>query len=201
MTRGIYSRLTAGYASSDPKQAERIEVDAEEKATQVQRLVRDAVILFRSRGYEGNIAMTHTVGYFTESCRVAVTALKEEPEQRSRLAGLWGRTPPKPTMKPGDGTRAGRVFETLLHRLERRAEKWAAAEDELQGMEDLDPDLSASAQIGFAMPVIKLGWGVGVSLSIKQSSLLRWAKQREVQTKLLKASETEAEDEEPARIA
>lgn len=94
-------------------------------------------------------------------------------------------------MKPGDGTRAGRVFETLLNRLERRAQKWAAAEEALEGMEDLDPDLAASAQIGFAMPVIKLGWGVGVSLSIKQSTLLRFAK----------VAAAEAEDEEPARIA
>lgn len=110
ITRGIYSRLTAGFASSDPAQAAVIEADAEEKATQVQRLVRDAVILFRARGYEGSISMTHTVGYFTESARVSVTAPKEAPEPSRWLL----KTPPKPTMKPGDGTRAG--AQCTLHR-------------------------------------------------------------------------------------
>lgn len=41
---------------------------------------------------------------------------------------------------------------------------------------DLDPVLGASATLGFAMPFIKVGWGITVSLSITKSSLLRWAR-------------------------
>ena len=42
-------------------------------------------------------------------------------------------------------------------------------------IEGLDPNLTSSAQIGFALPVIKLGWGVSVSLPVSTSTLLRWA--------------------------
>ena len=40
----------------------------------------------------------------------------------------------------------------------------------------LDPSLTSSAHIGFALPVIKIGWGVSVSLTVSTSSLLRYAK-------------------------
>ena len=68
-----------------------------------------------------------------------------------------------------ENSAAGSVFATLLSRLERRAEGWPL----LAGMDGVDPMLSSSAQIGFALPIIKLGWGVSVSLSVTQSSLLR----------------------------
>ena len=148
------------------------DAEADEKTTQVQRLVRDAVLLYRARGYQGTISMTHTVGYFTESCRVVVC--KRDPEaERS-----WWSRAPVPTTTPGDGTKAGRVFETLLARLEKRAQKWQAIEEALSGLEDINPDLSAAAQIGFAVPIIKLGWGVGVALTISKSSLLHYIDQR-----------------------
>ena len=67
--------------------------------------------------------------------------------------------------------RAGLVFATLLSRLERRARSWQA----FSGDEGLDPNLTQSAQIGFAIPVVKLGWGVSVSLTVSASTLLRWA--------------------------
>ena len=65
---------------------------------------------------------------------------------------------------------AGLVFTTLLARLERRASSWAA----LSGMEKLDPMLTQSAHVGFALPVIKVGWGVSISLTVSASSLRRW---------------------------
>ena len=53
----------------------------------------------------------------------------------------------------------------------RRASAWQA----MSGLEGVDPSLTSSAHIGFALPVIKIGWGVSVSLTVTTSSLLRFA--------------------------
>lgn len=71
-------------------------------------------------------------------------------------------------------SKAGRVFATLISRLERRAHNWEA----ISGMESIDPVLSASATIGFKVPFISVGWGLSISLTITHSSLLRWAQRQ-----------------------
>ena len=61
---------------------------------------------------------------------------------------------------------AGLVFTTLLARLERRAKSWQAMSNDA----GLDPMLTQAAQIGFQVPIVKLGWGVSVSLTVSASS-------------------------------
>ena len=129
--------------------------------------MRDAVRIFRARGYTGTINMSHNVAYFTESCSVRVDAKLAE----ALACGLDVLSAEEASNTMGEHGRAGKVFATLLARLERRACAWQA----LAGVEDLDPMLTSSAHIGFALPVIKLGWGVSVSLSVTTSSLLRYA--------------------------
>lgn len=135
--------------------------------------MREAVRLFRLRGYTGTVHMSHTVAYFTESVNVRVDgpAEGETPEWQSAAAEAEAAR-----LIAEDG-RAGLVFATLLARLERRAKSWAA----LSGEDKLDPNLTSSAQIGFALPVVKLGWGVSVSLTVSASSLLRWAEHAAVE--------------------
>lgn len=156
MTRGMYSKVFGSSSSAEERKAE---ADGDERFGQVQRLVRHAISLYRSRGYSGTITIGHTVAYFHESTSVrvdggtilATTEAEEDPQK--------------------DDAKAGRVFATLLARLERRAANW---DDTMGCLEDIDPVLGASAQIGFKVPVIQVGWGVSVSLSITKSSLLRW---------------------------
>ena len=54
----------------------------------------------------------------------------------------------------------------------------ARSRQALSGVEGLDPSLTQSASIGFAVPVVKLGWGVSVSLTVSASSLLRWSERQ-----------------------
>ena len=70
-----------------------------------------------------------------------------------------------------------------LARLERRAESWQA----FSGVEAIDPMITQAAQIGFAIPIIRLGWGVSVSLTVSASSLLRWAEHEAAMTAKLEA--------------
>ena len=77
---------------------------------------------------------------------------------------------------------AGLGFTTLLARLERRAKSWQAMSNDA----GLDPMLTQAAQIGFQVPIVKLGWGVSVSLTVSASRLLRWA---EHEAKVLAAVE------------
>ena len=51
-----------------------------------------------------------------------------------------------------------------------RAKSWQA----FAGVEGLDPNLTSSGQIGMRVPVINVGWGVSISLTVSASSLLAW---------------------------
>jgi len=163
LTRGAVVKLFGNGKKTEEEAA--IEVAGDEQHTQVQRLVQQAVRLYRARGYTGTINMSHHVAYFTESASVSVKAEDGAVPSAADAAEAKLRF-------DTDGGQAGVVFSTLLARLERRAQSWQA----VSGMEGLDPNLTSSAQIGFALPVIKLGWGVSVSLSVSTSSLLRWAR-------------------------
>ena len=127
ISRGIYTRVFGESPAHD-------EEAAEEKATQVQRLVRDAVLIYRARGYAGAITMTHTVGYFTETCTARVPAAPADGSSGGLLGGIFSRRA-APASIGGEGSKAGRVFDTLISRLERRAQKWREAEEELAGVE------------------------------------------------------------------
>jgi len=162
LTRGVVVRLFGTKEKTEEEVA--VEAAGDEQHTQVQKLVQQAVRLYRARGYTGTINMSHHVAYFTESASVAVKADDGALPSAAEAADAKLRI-------DADDTRAGMVFSTLLARLERRAQSWQA----VSGMEGLDPNLTSSAQIGFALPVIKLGWGVSVSLTVSTSSLLRWA--------------------------
>lgn len=139
---------------------------AEARMDRVETLVRDAVVLYRARGYKGTITISQRVGVFTESASIDVKPPAEDEA---------GASPP-PSAPPAAGaaaegdSRAGRAFETLFARLEKRAVNWGR----LSGVEGLDPLLSESAQIGFAVPVVNIGWGVSVTFSVSRSTLMRW---------------------------
>lgn len=165
LTRGLVVRLRGGPKTTEEQAAE---AEADQQYSHVQVLVRDAVRIFRARGYTGTINMSHNVAYFTESCSVRVDGSKLA---EALACGLDVLSAEEASNTMGEHGRAGKVFATLLARLERRACAWQA----LAGVEDLDPMLTSSAHIGFALPVIKLGWGVSVSLSVTTSSLLRYA--------------------------
>lgn len=202
LTRGMAVRVF-GKGEAD------VEAEGDARQTQVQRLVSEAIKLYRARGYSGSINMAHTVAYFNESVSLKVDgpsadapAPWELPGGDEKAEGDGDETPADvtddelaealthhaitealgETVNPmhasqaavaqlGKEGQAGLVFATLLARLQRRAKSWQA----LKGFEGLDPSLTQSAQIGFALPVIKIGWGVSVSLTVTTSSLLRWA--------------------------
>ncbi|KOO25495.1 hypothetical protein Ctob_002804 [Chrysochromulina tobinii] len=165
LTRGVVVRLRGGPKTTEEQAAE---AEADQQYSHVQVLVRDAVRIFRARGYTGTINMSQNVAYFTESCSVRVDGPKLA-DALACVSDVLSAEEASNTM--GEHGRAGKVFATLLARLERRACAWQA----LAGGEDLDPMLTSSAHIGFALPVIKLGWGVSVSLTVTTSSLLRYA--------------------------
>lgn len=157
MTRGVVARCLG------PTRDTEVEREGDESFSRLQRLVREAIGLYRARGYIGTISISHTVGAFTESCSVRVD---DAPADAPSEAGGVGED------DASAGTTAQRVFETLLARLERRARGWDAY---FSGLEGLDPMLTSSAQVGFRAPVLNVGWGVSVSFTISQFSLLRWA--------------------------
>lgn len=170
LTRGVAVKIFGGKAHDDTE----IEAAGDAAHTQVQRLALEAVRLFRLRGYVGTINMSHTVAYFTESVSVKVEA-DDSVGRLSPTAAAEAEA--AAAAQVAEDGKAGKVFSTLVSRLERRALSWKA----VSGMEGLDPNLTSSAQIGFALPVIKLGWGVSVSLTVSASTLLRWA-EREAAT-------------------
>jgi len=162
LTRGVCVRV---FGKSDPAEHE-AELAGDEQNSHVQVLLQEAIEVFRARGYNGTINLSQTVAYFNESVSVAVKPLSPDvaPWEQKGADQL-----PPAAMPKG---RAGRVFATLISRLERRARSWQAFSS---GIEGVDPNLSQSAHIGFAIPVVKIGWGVSVSLTVSASSLLRWA--------------------------
>jgi len=175
----------------------------EQYYSQTERLVRAAVFVYRSRGYNGTITIAHKVGIFTETVSIQVRPSSESDNSPTPIGGpaatgdgVGGGAGVEPTadiategapdmtvggtaggaavgdaaLMHSENAKVGRLFEMLLGRLERRAASWDAMDH------DLDPVLGASATLGFAMPFIKVGWGITVSLSITKSSLLRWAR-------------------------
>ena len=192
LSRGVIVRVF-GKGGKTADVAAEAEGDAQ--FTQVQRLLREAVRLYRARGYCGSISLSHNVAYFNESVSLKVDgpgageALPWEKEDQGDVAqklalqvandAIASALTDDPASAASESAgaeiakegQAGYVFATLLARLERRAKSWQA----LSGVENLDPNLTQSAHIGFAIPVIKIGWGVSVSLTVSASSLLRWA--------------------------
>jgi len=166
LTRGGIRNFYGTKTAAEVEEDKAIEAASDEQYTQVQKLVREAVKVFRARGYNGSINMSHTVAYFNESCSVKVDASEDAPW----LTGCDEGSATSMDAVTEQG-KAGRVFTTLLTRLERRALAW----ESMSGNEGLDPSLTSAAQIGFAIPVVKLGWGVSVSLTVTTSSLLRWS--------------------------
>merc|ERR1711869_193600 len=67
LTRGVVVKVFG-------KKAEEAEIEAAGDAqySQVQRLVREAVRLYRARGYVGSVNFSHTVAHFTESVSMRV---------------------------------------------------------------------------------------------------------------------------------
>lgn len=191
LTRGVvrYARGSSwatAATEAEVKEEKRLEAVADEQYTHVQVLVKEALRLYRARGYNGTINMSQNVAYFTESTSVTV-------------APPAGGIPPWAAADKFDATaafasdsRAGRVFATLLSRLERRARSWEA----MSGVEGLDPNLTSSAHIGFAVPVIKIGWGVSISLTVSASSLLRWSAYAAAEGAAAAEAEDEAGDEQ-----
>lgn len=170
LTRGVCVKI---FGKTDDE----TEAAGDAQHTQVQKLLREAVKVYRARGYSGTINLSHTVAYFNESVSCSVKPLSgdlapwEVEENADEAQEEGSEKGDGSTDKIAEEGQAGLVFTTLLARLERRAKAWAA----FSGVEGLDPNISQSATIGFALPVIKLGWGVSVSLTISCSSLLRWA--------------------------
>jgi len=198
VSRGVIARFGGSGGKTDDAVAEK---EGDEQHTQVQKLVRDAVRLYRARGYNGSINMGQTVAYFNESVSVkvdgpgagealpwekdgegecssdelaaavteeAIALALSEDSHKERAAAAAAASSTDAMCKQGQ---ANLVFATLLARLERRAQSWRA----LNGEQGLDANLTQSAQIGFAIPIVKLGWGVSVSLTVSASTLLRWS--------------------------
>jgi len=166
LTRGVVCRLY-GSTPAEIEETKAIEAAGDEQYTQVQKLVSEAVKIFRARGYNGSINMSHSVAYFTETCSVKV----DPPETLPWLGSDATSSEAQKLAAMAENGKAGRVFATLLARLERRALSWQA----MNAVEGLDPSLTSSAQIGFRMPVINVGWGISVSLTVTTSSLVRWS--------------------------
>jgi len=172
VTRGVVARVwgTGKETVDEAAEAAKIEADADEKHTHIQLLVREAVRLYRARGYCGTINMSSTVAYFTESVSVSVKKPEMPPWEANSASDADAAAAASVKHLAAANGKAGLVFSTLLSRLERRAKSWKA----FAGVEGLDPNLTSSGQIGMRMPVINVGWGVSISLTVSASSLLAW---------------------------
>jgi len=198
LSRGAIVRI---FGKTERTEDHDAEAAGDAQHTQVQKLVREAVRLYRARGYCGSINMAQTVAYFNESVSVRVDGPAagepmpwEKPRRKSKRSAAAKQTADELAAAVAEEAvalalsdassddagdvgamskhgQAGYVFTTLLARLERRAKSWEA----IAGDEKLDPSLTQSAHIGFAIPVIKVGWGLSVSLTVSASSLLRWS--------------------------
>ena len=138
--------------------AEKEEEDGDVSYTHLQNLLRQAIAVYKHRGYIGTITISHTVAYFTESCSVNIN--------KENKIDTYEYTE---ELKIHDTT-GGRIFDTLVSRLEKRADSW----DQYINKKDIDPSLTSSAQVGFKAPIINIGWGLSVSLTITTKSLLNW---------------------------
>jgi hypothetical protein len=220
LSRGVIVRVFGQNEAESADAAAEAQGDAQH--SQVQRLVKEAVRVYRARGYTGSINMAQTVAYFNESVsvtlkgpeageplpwqkadgtdkKVEVEKVEVEPADfpNDELAAAVAEEAISMALSAEDENgvdadasvaaiakegQAGLVFTTLLARLERRAKSWQAMSNDA----GLDPMLTQAAQIGFQVPIVKLGWGVSVSLTVSASSLLRWA---EHEAKVLAAVE------------
>lgn len=166
VVRGVFGRKATPSELEEEAEAE---AAGDSQYGQIQTMVDQMVRLFRARGYSGTINLSQNVAYFSETCSVRVDPPDVPPWERDGAsANVAAAASDAALVQSG---KAGRVFCTLLNRLQRRAAAWQALSHDA----GLDPSLTAAAQIGFAVPVIKLGWGVSVSLTVTTSSLLRWA--------------------------
>jgi len=172
VTRGVVARVwgTGKETVDEAAEAAKIEADADEKHSHIQLLIREAVRLYRARGYCGTINMSSTVAYFTESVSVSVKKPEMPPWEANSGSDAEDATAASVKHLAAANGKAGLVFKTLLSRLERRAKSWQA----FAGVEGLDPNLTSSGQIGMRVPVINVGWGVSISLTVSASSLLAW---------------------------
>ncbi len=146
ITRGVFARCFSS-------QSEEMEKNGDISYSQLQMILYQAIHIYKKRGYIGTISMSHTVGYFTESCTVDISKCLDH----SCKVNI-------------SDTKISRIFETLVQRLEKRAKGW---DNYIDGI-DFDPSLTSSAQIGFRTPIINIGWGLSISLTITKSSLLKW---------------------------
>ena len=117
--------------------------------------MKEALEMYACRDYEGNISMSQSIGYLTESCSVEV---KNNTTKKLQILS--------------ENQDIGKIFQTLIYRLERRADGLSQLCTEF----DLNPNLSTSAHVGFKAPIINVGWGVSVTLTITYSSLIQWKK-------------------------
>ena len=124
-----------GAAEVDEAQAPAPEDEA--RYDRVQRLVRDAVAIYRARGYGGTITVSQKVGIFTEACTLRVEPPASAPWTSPCDGTAAATTAANPESRDA---KAGRVFQTLFARLERRAQAW----QKLSGVEGLDRLLQAS---------------------------------------------------------
>jgi len=170
ISRGVCVKIFGKGVETD--HAAELEGDAQN--TQVQKLLREAIKVYRARGYAGTINLSHTVAYFNESTSCSIKAPDVAPWEAAKDPEAEGDTDShdgSTDRMAEEGSSMAIVFTTLVSRLERRAKSWQA----FNNMEGLDPNISQSAQIGFAIPVVKIGWGVSVTLTVSASTLLRWA--------------------------
>lgn len=199
MTRGIICR-TFGKATSTTEDSA-AEAAGDAQYSQVQKLVREAIKLYRARGYNGSISMSQNVAYFNESVSVNVKGpaegdllpwekTKNNDPAKARSAQCVALSDEKLAAEVAEDaiafaldaevgsassaalakdSEAGYVFATLIARLERRAKSWDALKSD-----GVDPNLTQSAHIGFAIPIVRVGWGVSISLQVSASSLVRW---------------------------
>ena len=211
VTRGVIMKMFGKKTAAEEREEARIEAAADEQYTHVQRLIKEAIGVYRARGYQGTISVSQSVAYFSESASISVTGPKESELPWDKADTGKRSSDEALTAMAAESSRAGRVFSTLLARLERRAASWQA----MSGTESLDPSLTSSAQIGahrplapspplviphcgvgrgclagadtsaepvvsgdatgFRVPVLAVGWGVSISLTVTTSSLLRWS--------------------------
>ena len=160
----VFGDITRGVVGLFTTQTGKTETDGDLSYSQLQMLIYQAIHIYKMRGYIGSISMSHSVGYFTESCTVDVEKCSEHNVKHHKL---------------NVASKASHLFFTLVQRLEKRAEGW---DNYIDGV-DLNPSLTTSAQIGFKAPIISIGWGVSISLTITKKSLLNWMdKQKNIKT-------------------
>ena len=142
ISRGVCVKIFGKGVETD--HAAELEGDAQN--TQVQKLLREAIKVYRARGYAGTINLSHTVAYFNESTSCSIKAPDVAPWEAAKDPEAEGDTDShdgSTDRMAEEGSSMAIVFTTLVSRLERRAKSWQA----FNNMEGLDPNISQSAQV------------------------------------------------------